>query len=116
MDIMPRVKGHCLVIPKGSFRNMLDASPEIVSAVHVAAQKVSLAALKAFSAQGITIQQFNESVAGQEVFHYHVHVMPRYDGSEVDPPGIMGDMEEIESLSEKLKGTLHGMFRKIDSH
>ncbi|MBO6816624.1 MAG: HIT family protein [Rhizobiaceae bacterium] len=106
MDIMPRGKGHSLVIPKAPCRNLLDAEPEVVARVHRTAQKVARAAMKAFSADGITIQQFNEDAGGQEVYHYHVHVIPRFSGVKMGPPGVMGDMDEIRENGEKLAGSL----------
>lgn len=102
MDIMPRSEGHALVIPKSPCRNMLDATPQVIATVHQTAQKIAHAALKAFDADGITIQQFNEDAGGQEVYHYHVHVIPRYDGKKLGPAGVMGDMEAIKASGEKL--------------
>ena len=106
MDIMPRGEGHCLVIPKAPCRNMLDATPETIAHVHQAAQKISHAALKAFNADGITIQQFNEDAGGQEVYHYHVHVIPRHEGKRMGPAGVMGDMEAIKANGEMLAQAL----------
>ena len=106
MDIMPRGEGHCLVIPKAPCRNMLDATPETIAHVHQAAQKISHAALKAFNADGITIQQFNEDAGGQEVYHYHVHVIPRHEGKRMGPAGVMGDMQAIKANGGKLAGVL----------
>jgi len=106
MDIMPRGEGHCLVIPKTPCRNMLDATPDTIAHVHQTAQKIAHAALKAFDADGITIQQFNEDAGGQEVYHYHVHVIPRHEGKRMGPAGVMGDMEVIKANGEKLAGVL----------
>ena len=106
MDIMPRGHGHCLVIPREGFRNILDGTPETVATVHKTVQKVAKAAMKAFDADGVTIQQFNEDAAGQIVFHYHVHVIPRHDGVRLNPPGVMGDMDVIKANAEKLAAAL----------
>ncbi len=108
MDIMPRGEGHCLVIPKAPCRNMLDATPNTIAHVHQTAQKIAQAALKAFDADGITIQQFNEDAGGQEVYHYHVHVIPRHTGKRMNPAGVMGDMEAIKANGERLAGFLGG--------
>jgi diadenosine tetraphosphate (Ap4A) HIT family hydrolase len=78
MDIMPRGDGHVLVIPKAPSRNILDIEPGDLAALYAKVQKVARAALKAFGADGITIQQFNEPAGGQVVFHTHVHVIPRH--------------------------------------
>jgi histidine triad (HIT) family protein len=80
MDVMPRCDGHCLVIPKKPSRNLLDIAPNDLAKVMTATQIVMRAVKKAFVADGITIQQFNEAAAGQEVFHTHIHILPRFDG------------------------------------
>lgn len=106
MDIMPRSKGHCLVIPKTPCRNMLDASPEQLAACLRTVQAVSKAAMKALDAEGVTIQQFNEDAGGQEVYHLHYHILPRWPGVKTDPPGKMGDMAEIKANAEAIAATL----------
>ncbi|MGL4728152.1 MAG: HIT family protein, partial [Bosea sp. (in: a-proteobacteria)] len=85
MDIMPRADGHVLVLPKAACRNVLDAPPEALQAVAVTVQKLARAVKAAFGADGVTIQQFNESAGGQVVFHMHVHVMPRHEGVSLRP-------------------------------
>lgn len=106
MDIMPRADGHLLVIPKTPCRNVLDASPEQLSAVMQTVQKLSHAVMKAFDAEGVTLQQFNEAVGGQEVFHLHFHVLPRHEGVRLRAPGQMGDMEAIAGHAEKIRAAL----------
>ncbi len=106
MDIMPRSDGHFLVIPKTPCRNVLDATPEQLSAVMATVQKLAVAAKSAFAADGITIQQFNEAAGGQEVFHLHFHVLPRHEGVSVRPPGKMGDFDLIAEHAEKIKAAL----------
>ncbi|MFT4960164.1 MAG: histidine triad (HIT) family protein [Paracoccaceae bacterium] len=106
MDIMPRIPGHVLVIPKTPARNFLDASPEQMAAVMATAQKLSHAVMAAFSADGVTIQQFNEAAGGQEVFHLHVHVLPRHDDVGLNPPGVMGDMDELQANAAKILAAL----------
>jgi len=102
MDIMPRADGHCLVIPKAPVRNMLDASPKVLAACLKTVQTVAKAAMKAFDAEGVTIQQFNEAAGGQEVFHLHYHILPRHDGVALRPPGQMGDMDQLKALSQRI--------------
>lgn len=106
MDIMPRADGHMLVIPKTPCRNMLDASPEQLAAVMATVQKISHAALEAFDAQGITLQQFNEAVGGQEVFHLHFHILPRRDGDALRPPGKMAEPETLVEHANKMRAVL----------
>jgi histidine triad (HIT) family protein len=80
LDIMPRSPGHTLVIPKAPARNILDISPDDFAHVARGAHKIAGAAMKAFGADGITVQQFSEPASGQVVYHLHMHVMPRHDG------------------------------------
>ena len=107
MDIMPRADGHCLVIPKAASRNMLDIAPSDLSAVMSTVQKISKAVITAFDADGITIQQFNESAGGQVVFHTHVHVIPRHEGVKLRPhTGDMADQNDRKNGAEKLRAAL----------
>jgi histidine triad (HIT) family protein len=106
MDIMPRADGHLLVIPKTPCRHVLDASPEQLAAVMQTVQKLSHAVVKAFSADGVTLQQFNEAAGGQEVFHLHFHVLPRHDGDRLRPPGQMAEREVIEAQAERIRAAL----------
>ncbi len=86
LDIMPRAPGHTLVIPKAPARNLLDVTPADLAHVMAVAQRIAKAAMTAFGADGITVQQFNEPAGGQVVFHLHVHVIPRKDGVQLKPP------------------------------
>lgn len=107
MDIMPRAGGHCLVLPKAPARNILDVDTGSLAAVSATTQRMARAVIKAFSADGVTIQQFNESAGGQVVFHLHVHVIPRHEGIRLAPH--TGDMEKPEVLkanAEKIRAAL----------
>jgi histidine triad (HIT) family protein len=86
LDIMPRAPGHVLVLPKAPARNLLDVSPDDLAHVMKIAQKIAKVSVEAFGADGITLQQFNESAGGQVVFHLHVHVIPRKIGVAMKPP------------------------------
>ena len=98
LDIMPRAPGHTLVLPKAAARNLLDVDPGDLAAVAQAAKKIAMAAMKVFSADGITIQQFNEGAGGQVVFHLHVHVIPRKAGVAMKPAA--SEKEKPEVLSD----------------
>lgn len=106
MDIMPRADGHMLVIPKTPARNVLDASAAQLAAVMATVQKMSHVAMKAFGADGITVQQFNESAGGQIVFHLHVHVLPRHEGDKLRPPGTMADNDVLAAHADKIRAAL----------
>lgn len=109
MDIMPRTDGHCLVIPKRPTRNLLDADPDSLAALIRTVQKVGRAAVKAFDADGLTIQQFNEQAGGQIVFHLHFHILPRFEGVSLRPhTGQMEDQEVLAENARKIRAVLDG--------
>ena len=110
LDIMPRARGHTLVLPKAPARNILDITEEDYLHVGRATRIIARAAKDAFKADGITIQQFNESAGGQVVFHLHVHVMPRHDGIALLPPASRKeDVKVLEDNATKLAAALEGM-------
>lgn len=107
MDIMPRGDGHCLVIPKKPSRNIFDVEPDSLAAVARTTQRLARAVKKAFSADGVTVQQFNEQAGGQVVFHLHVHILPRFEGVTLRPhTGQMEKPEVLAANAEKIKAAL----------
>lgn len=80
LDIYPASEGHTLVAPKKHFSNFTDMNAEDVALLFETARKVTAAVEKAFSAEGSNIGINNGEVAGQEVPHVHVHVIPRKKG------------------------------------
>lgn len=101
MDVMPQGMGHTLVVPKAPSRNLLDAKPETLAEAIQAVQKVANAVKKAFSADGVTVMQFNEPASGQTVYHLHFHVIPRFEGVALKPHS--GQMEDPAVLSANAK-------------
>ena len=107
LDIMPRTPGHTLVIPKAPARNILDIEPEDFAHVARASRKIARAAMQAFNADGITVQQFSEAAGGQVVFHLHMHVMPRHNGIALLPPASRKeDAKVLEDNATKLIAAL----------
>lgn len=104
LDSNPVSKGHTLVVPKNHVENIHQA--EGMDYMWDAIVKVSNAVKDAFGAKGINIDQNNGSVAGQEVFHLHFHVTPRYDGSEIDLSYNRSKLENGEELSNRIKSQL----------
>jgi histidine triad (HIT) family protein len=80
LDVMPQSDGHTLVIPKAAAENLFDLDPAVAATVMQVGQRVALAARRAFTPAGIVLMQFNGAEAGQTVFHFHLHVIPRYAG------------------------------------
>lgn len=109
MDVMPQGQGHTLVVPKAPSRNLLDADPATFGPLFAVVQKIAVAVKKAFSADGVTIQQFNEAAAGQSVYHLHVHVLPRFAGLPLKPhTGAMEKPEVLAANAEKIRAALAG--------
>lgn len=109
MDIMPRGDGHCLVIPKAASRNIFDIAEADLNAVMASVQKIVRAVVKAFDADGATIQQFSEPAGGQIVFHTHVHVIPRFEGVKLRPhTGEMAPNDVLAAQAAKIRAILQG--------
>jgi len=107
MDIMPRGEGHVLVIPKAPSRNIFDIAADDLNAVMATVQKMARTVIKAFDADGTTIQQFSEPAGGQVVFHTHVHVIPRFDGVSLKPhTGEMADNDLLAGQADKIRAAL----------
>ena len=107
MDIMPRSDGHTLVIPKVKARNMLDIDPADLGTLMARVQHIAKGVIKAMDAEGFIIQQFNEAVGGQIVFHIHFHIIPRWEGVKLGPPASeMADNDVLAAHAAKIKAVL----------
>jgi histidine triad (HIT) family protein len=109
LDIMPRAPGHTLVIPKAAARNLLDIEADDLAHLMLATQRIARAAMTVFSADGLTVQQFNEPAGGQIVFHLHIHVIPRKNGVALKPPAsVKEDPAVLSDHALKLAAALKG--------
>jgi histidine triad (HIT) family protein len=107
LDIMPRSAGHTLVIPKAAARGILDIAADDFAEVARTARKIAVAAVKAFDAEGIIVQQFSEAASGQVVFHLHMHVMPMRIGVDLLPPQTRKeDAKVLEGHAAKMVAAL----------
>ncbi len=107
MDIMPRADGHCLVIPKTAARNLFDISAADLALFMPSVQRIAVAAKAGLAADGVSVQQFNESAGGQIVFHLHFHILPRWHGVALRPPGgRMVPSVELEPVAAKIRSAL----------
>ena len=107
-DIAPASKGHCLIVPKEHFDDVYEMSEEVASKLFVLATKVAGSLKKELNLEGLNIVQNNGTIAGQTVFHFHMHMIPRYKGDPVNvgwEPG-KADMEELSKLAEKVGGNI----------
>nr|WP_319388832.1 HIT family protein [uncultured Cohaesibacter sp.] len=110
LDVMPKADGHALVLPKNPSRNIFDTAPADLAAVVATTQMLAKAAMIAFEADGVTVQQNNEGAGGQEVFHLHFHVVPRHEGVALRPQtGKMADPDLLASHAERLRKALESL-------
>jgi len=109
MDIMPRAEGHVLVIPKTPARNLLDIPAAELARFIPAVQRVARAVKAGMASEGISLQQFNELAGGQVVFHLHFHVLPRWTGVALRPPGgPVVAADQLEAHAAKIRAALKG--------
>lgn len=107
LDIMPRSPGHTLVIPKAPARGLLDISADDFAEVARTTRKIAVAAVKAFQADGVIIQQFSEPASGQVVLHLHMHIMPVREGVDLLPAQtVKEDASILEQHAAKLIAAL----------
>jgi histidine triad (HIT) family protein len=115
MDIHPANDGHCLVIPKAHFETVFDMPPAAFGRVASTAAKVAGAVNDVLRPGGINLAQANGELAGQSVFHVHVHVLPRRAGDDLlinwDRTGHDDhrfDPDRIAEIAERLRLRLRG--------
>lgn len=108
LDINPGSEGHLLVIPKQHSRDLLEISPTDLAAVTLAAQRIAKATVTELGADGVNLLNCCGADAWQTVFHFHLHVIPRYRDKTKDrlelpwTPGVAGDRKAIAQLGERL--------------
>lgn len=107
MDVAPATKGHALVVPKNHYADIYEIDPEILGKAAKIAQKVIKHATKVLGCEGYNLMQNNGEVSGQTVFHFHLHLIPRYENMDNTnllnwTPGTSTG-EELKELAEALK-------------
>ena len=104
MDIAPATRGHALVIPRVHTPDLLSVDPEDLRAVAIASQRLAARAKERLAADGINLVNSCGAVAWQTIFHFHVHVIPRYDGDPLRLPWVPapGDIDEIAAAAQEL--------------
>lgn len=80
----PNNPGHVLVVPNQHFENIYDLPTEIATEVHRVSREVAIAFKRLYGCHGVSIRQNNEPAGDQDVWHYHLHVVPRYEGDDLD--------------------------------
>jgi histidine triad (HIT) family protein len=106
MDIAPATRGHALVIPREHARDLLAVSPEDLQATTLAAQRLARRASERLGADGVNLLNSCGAAAWQTVFHFHIHVIPRYEDDPLRLPWVpsSGDPEQIAAAAQELNG------------
>ena len=104
MDINPATRGHALVIPRAHARDVHEIDPEDLTAVAASAQRIAARAVQELGADGVNLLQSNGRAAWQTVFHFHLHVIPRYEGDPLRLPWVPapGDMDDVAAAGARL--------------
>jgi histidine triad (HIT) family protein len=108
LDIKPLNEGHTLVIPKSHYENIFDIPRELIAYLHGVTKQIAFAVKKATNADGISIIQQNGKAAGQDIFHLHVHVIPRYEGQKLPSFSELAeaDREKLSQTAAKIRNYL----------
>ena len=106
MDIAPATRGHALVIPRAHSTDLLSIEHEDLSAVALASQRLAVRVKERLGADGVNLLNSCGAAAWQTVFHFHVHVIPRYDDDPLRLPWVPseGDRAQIEAAAQELSG------------
>ena len=105
LDLGPATKGHALILPKNHFANLFEIPEDMDAKAFILAKKIAKKMKDVFGCDGVNIVQNNGVAAGQTVFHFHIHLIPRYEGDHAGvtwKPGTLTD-EEREEILQKWK-------------
>ena len=106
-DASPATKGHVLIIPKEHYANAFEMPEDLIGDAYKLAKKIATALKEITGCDGINILQNNGEVAGQTVFHFHIHIIPRYEKGEMIQwtPGEL-DQSVVDDIIDKAKDVL----------
>lgn len=115
LDIFPAAPGHCLIVTKEHYQDIFEATPEAISMVGHVSTLIAHTVKQELQCDGVGVFQLNGAAAGQTVFHYHMHVIPRNVGEElVIHSRVQGDPDELQAMAERLNRRALGMHAEID--
>jgi histidine triad (HIT) family protein len=108
LDVFPAAPGHCLIVTKDHYQDIFEATPEAIGMVGHVSTLIAHTVREELQCDGVGIFQLNGAAAGQTVFHYHMHVIPRNAGEDLTihsrVPGAPGELEAMAArLSERAK-------------
>ena len=105
LDLGPATKGHALILPKNHFANLFEIPEDMDAKAFILAKKIAKKMKDVFGCDGVNIVQNNGVAAGQTVFHFHIHLIPRYEGDHAGVTWKRGTLtdEEREEILQKWK-------------
>ena len=107
MDIVPVSDGHTLLIPKDHCRDVFDADPDALASLMATSKRVATALRRVVEPEGLMVFQLNGAAAGQTVFHYHMHLLPRWEGQPLAlHTRVPGKPERLAELARDIAGAL----------
>lgn len=106
LDLEPAAKGHTLILPKNHYKNLFELPEEVAEEVLVVAKKLGAQLVDKLHSDGLNIMQNNGEVAGQTVFHFHMHLIPRYkdDNQKIGWEKNEPTQEELEEVRKQIVG------------
>lgn len=106
LDLGPATKGHALILPKNHYRNLYEIPDEVAGKVMLLAKKMALHMTEKLNCDGFNLVQNNGEAAGQTVFHFHMHLIPRYreDGQKIGWKPQEVSQEELEETRKQITG------------
>ncbi|WP_418747703.1 HIT family protein [Frisingicoccus sp.] len=109
LDLSPATKGHALILPKKHMANIFEMDEETAEKVFVLASRIAKAMKEALNCDGLNIVQNNGEIAGQTVFHFHMHIIPRYndDGQQINWVPKTSEAAERDMIAEQIKNVLN---------
>jgi histidine triad (HIT) family protein len=107
LDVMPQADGHTLILPKVSAENLFELDDDSAQALVRCLRHVALGVQAAFQPDGMRIMQLNGAAAGQTVFHFHMHIIPCYEGQPLRKHArSMAEASELESHADRIRQAL----------
>ena len=109
LDLSPATKGHALILPKQHMPNIFEMDDSTAEKIFVLAKRIAKAMKTALNCDGLNIVQNNGEAAGQTVFHFHMHIIPRYneDGQHISWIPGTSESEEREAVAAQIKSLLN---------
>lgn len=105
-DISPATKGHAILIPKNHAEDIFCLSDEDASKIFIVVKKVATALKEVLHCEGFNILQNNGELAGQTIFHLHIHLIPRYNDDSVAITWEHGDAKDLDQIAKQVKEIL----------